>query len=150
MKGRWGGPEAWDDTVDFNLCSLSQDELKMLKQVGCSSNPTGVSTNGNVNVLVKLECGLPNGRAALKYFNFLPFKDSTNAGSAPFTNSVNFDPSNLYDSLLYGLPFIATVIFYAIFTFMSFVFFMLVKQKTKRSRTKLNKMWQKLLWLDDI
>ena len=119
------------------MCLLLQDELKMLKQVGCSSNPTGVSTNGNVNVLVKRECGLLNGRAALKYFNFLPFKDSTNAGSAPFTNSVNFDPSNLYDSLLYGLPFIATVIFYAIFTFMSFVFFMLVKQKTKRSRTKM-------------
>lgn len=124
---RYGSPLWWMSHP------LLQDELGPVRQVRCSRNPVATEKL----IVVKIPCGLPSGDAALKYFNFMPFKA---ASSTDFTNSVNFDPSNLYDSLLYGMPFIATVIFYAVFTFLSFVIFMLVKQTTKRSRTKKNKM----------
>ena len=116
---------------------LLQDELGPVGQVRCSRNPVATEKL----IVVKIPCGLPSGQAALKYFNFLPFKGGGGEGAGVgFTNSVNFDPSNLYDSLLYGMPFIATIVFYAVFTFLSFVTFLLIKQTTKRSRTKKNKM----------
>ena len=122
---RYASPQWWMQHP------LLQDELNPVNTFRCSRNP--VTTEKSI--ILKIQCGLPSGQAALKYFDFLPF-----SSPSPFTNSANFDPSNLYDSLMYGLPFIATVIFYAVFSFIGFAVFLCVKQTTKRSRSKLNKM----------
>lgn len=108
---RFASPQYWMSHP------IAQGEFEPVGVFRCTGNPV-ITEN---SIIKQVPCGLPSGKMAVRYFDYLPKFPSE---------------SVLADQV----PQLVTVAFYVVFQILAFVFFLGKRQISKMSRSKKNKM----------